>query len=69
MVLQHVQFAAKPLNDLIEQSLKNNPDVKASQAALLVARENVVAQRGADYPNVAASSDLGDRRSLGGDRR
>lgn len=43
-------FHSKPLNDLIERSLKNNPDIRAAQAALLVARENVTAQRGAYYP-------------------
>ena len=46
-------FHSKPLNDLIERSLKANPDLKAAQAALLVARENVLAQRGAYYPSVA----------------
>ena len=45
-------FHSKPLNDLIERSLNNNPDLKAAQAALLVARENVRAQRGAYYPAV-----------------
>lgn len=43
-------FHSKPLNDLIERSLRNNPDIKAAQAALLVAKENVKAQRGAYYP-------------------
>ena len=33
-------FHSKPLNKLIERSLKNNPDLKAAQAALLVAKEN-----------------------------
>lgn len=47
-------FRSKPLNDLIERSLKANPDIKAAQAALLVARENVAAQRGFYYPSVAA---------------
>jgi NodT family efflux transporter outer membrane factor (OMF) lipoprotein len=46
-------FHSKPLNDLIERSLKANPDLKAAQAALLVARENVLAQRGAYYPGVS----------------
>jgi NodT family efflux transporter outer membrane factor (OMF) lipoprotein len=46
-------FHSKPLNDLIERSLKANPDLKAAQAALLVARENVRAQRGAYYPSVS----------------
>jgi NodT family efflux transporter outer membrane factor (OMF) lipoprotein len=45
-------FHSQPLNDLIERSLKSNPDLKAAQAALLVARENVLAQRGAYYPSV-----------------
>jgi NodT family efflux transporter outer membrane factor (OMF) lipoprotein len=48
-------FHSQPLNDLIELSLTNNPDLKAAQAALSVARENVLAQRGVYYPNVAAN--------------
>jgi NodT family efflux transporter outer membrane factor (OMF) lipoprotein len=48
-------FHSEPLNDLIERSLKANPDIKAAQAALLVARENVLAQKGAFYPTVAGS--------------
>jgi NodT family efflux transporter outer membrane factor (OMF) lipoprotein len=45
-------FHSQPLNDLIERSLKANPDLKAAQAALIVARENMLAQRGAYYPGV-----------------
>ncbi|HEV3099095.1 MAG TPA: efflux transporter outer membrane subunit [Chthoniobacterales bacterium] len=48
-------FHSKPLNDLIERSLKINPDIKAALAALLVARENVLAQKGAFYPTVTGS--------------
>ena len=48
-------FHSKPLNDLIERSLKANPNLKAAQAALAVARENVKAQQGAYYPQVAGS--------------
>jgi NodT family efflux transporter outer membrane factor (OMF) lipoprotein len=48
-------FHSQPLNDLIERSLKNNPDLKSAQAALLVARENTLAQRGAYYPSVSGS--------------
>jgi NodT family efflux transporter outer membrane factor (OMF) lipoprotein len=48
-------FHSKQLNDLIELSLKNNPDLKSAQAALLVARENTLAQRGAYYPSVSGS--------------
>jgi len=47
-------FHSKQLNALIEQSLKNNPDLKAAQAALSVARENTRAQRGAFFPSVSA---------------
>jgi NodT family efflux transporter outer membrane factor (OMF) lipoprotein len=48
-------FHSKPLNALIERSLKNNPDLKAAQAALTVTRENVLAQKGAYYPSIAGS--------------
>jgi NodT family efflux transporter outer membrane factor (OMF) lipoprotein len=47
-------FHSAPLNELIEHSLTKNPDLKAAQAALSVAREEVLAQRGAYYPNVSA---------------
>ena len=33
-------FHSKPLNELIAQALANNHDLKAAQAALLVAREH-----------------------------
>ncbi|HEX4350419.1 MAG TPA: efflux transporter outer membrane subunit [Verrucomicrobiae bacterium] len=46
-------FHSKPLNELIEESLSNNPDLKAAQAALSVARENVLAQRGNFFPSVS----------------
>src|SRR5208282_3567799 len=48
-------FHSKPLNDLIEQSLKANPDLEAAKATLRVARENVYAQQGAFFPSVEAS--------------
>ena len=47
-------FHSQPLNELVERSLKANPNLKAAQAALLVARENVLAQRGFYYPSVSA---------------
>jgi NodT family efflux transporter outer membrane factor (OMF) lipoprotein len=47
-------FHSAALNELIEQSLSNNHDLKSAQAALTVARENVLAQRGAYYPSVEA---------------
>ena len=47
-------FHSAPLNELIEQSLTKNPDLKAAQAALSVAREGVLAQRGAYFPSISA---------------
>jgi NodT family efflux transporter outer membrane factor (OMF) lipoprotein len=47
-------FHSQPLSDLVEQSLKANPNIQSAQAALLVARENISAQRGFYYPNVSA---------------
>ncbi|MGH7942210.1 MAG: efflux transporter outer membrane subunit [Limisphaerales bacterium] len=47
-------FRSAPLDELIECSVTNNPDLKAARAALQAARENVLAQRGVYFPNVAA---------------
>jgi NodT family efflux transporter outer membrane factor (OMF) lipoprotein len=47
-------FHSAPLNALIEQSLAANHDLKAAQAALSVARENTLSQRGAYWPSVTA---------------
>ena len=58
-------FHSKPLNELIEHSLTNNPDLKAAQAALSVARENVLAQRGAYYPSVAAAFSASRQKQSG----
>jgi NodT family efflux transporter outer membrane factor (OMF) lipoprotein len=51
-------FHSKPLNDLIVQALANNADLKAAEAALLVAHENTLAQRGAYSPKVSGGVDL-----------
>jgi NodT family efflux transporter outer membrane factor (OMF) lipoprotein len=58
-------FHSAALTGLIERSLKNNPDLKAARAALSVARENVLAQRGAFYPSVAASFAASRQRQSG----
>lgn len=47
-------FHSAPLNELIEQSLTKNADLKAAQAALSVAREGVLAQRGVYFPSISA---------------
>jgi NodT family efflux transporter outer membrane factor (OMF) lipoprotein len=46
-------FHSKPLDALIEQALKNNPDLAAAQAALRAAQENVLAGQGAYFPSVS----------------
>jgi NodT family efflux transporter outer membrane factor (OMF) lipoprotein len=59
-------FHSQPLNDLVVQALKANPDLKAAQAALLQAHETMLAQRGAFFPSVSASFS-GDRFKQSGD--
>jgi NodT family efflux transporter outer membrane factor (OMF) lipoprotein len=58
-------FHSTQLNGLIAQSLTGNPDLKAAQAALAVARENVLAQRGAYYPSVAGGFAASRQRQSG----
>lgn len=47
-------FHCEPLNALIEQAFRQNPDLAAAQAALKVAHENALSQRGAYFPSVNA---------------
>jgi NodT family efflux transporter outer membrane factor (OMF) lipoprotein len=47
-------FHSQPLDALIGAALQNNSDLKAAQAALQVAYENVLAQRGAYFPSLSA---------------
>jgi NodT family efflux transporter outer membrane factor (OMF) lipoprotein len=58
-------FHSQPLTDLIEQALTNNHDLKAAQAALTVARENVLAQRGVYYPSVTGTFSASRQRQSG----
>jgi NodT family efflux transporter outer membrane factor (OMF) lipoprotein len=48
-------FHSMPLDALIAAALKNNPSLQAAQAALRVAYEDVLAQRGAFFPAASAS--------------
>ncbi|GLQ91914.1 efflux transporter outer membrane subunit [Dyella acidisoli] len=50
-------FHSDPLNVLIDDALKINPDAAAAQAALKAAWENVYAQRGFYWPTLDASVD------------
>jgi NodT family efflux transporter outer membrane factor (OMF) lipoprotein len=56
-------FHSKTLNALIERSLTNNPDLKAGQAALTIARENVLAQKGSYYPSSTGSFSASRQRT------
>ena len=47
-------FHSPALNDLITEALSNNSDLRAAQAALRVANDNVYAQMGAYWPSVGA---------------
>ncbi|HEX5354321.1 MAG TPA: efflux transporter outer membrane subunit [Rhodanobacteraceae bacterium] len=47
-------FHSPSLNVLVRQALKNNHDLKAAQAALRVAHEDVLAQRGTFFPSLSA---------------
>lgn len=51
-------FHSKPLNALIDQALANNADLKTARAGLLVAQENVRAQRGSYAPKVSAGAGI-----------
>ncbi|GGA48532.1 efflux transporter outer membrane subunit [Dyella nitratireducens] len=50
-------FQSQPLNGLIDDALKHNPDVAATQEALRQAMEDVRAQRGQYFPQVSAGID------------
>jgi len=58
-------FHSAPLNELIDHSLASNHDLKAAQAALSVARENMLAQRGAYFPSVSANFSATRQRQSG----
>jgi NodT family efflux transporter outer membrane factor (OMF) lipoprotein len=48
-------FRSPELNALVEQALRQNPNLQAAQAALRVAEENYLASRGALLPSAEAS--------------
>ena len=56
-------FHSEPLNRLIEQALKANPDLDAAQAALRQAQENVYAGEGALFPQASVSFQAGRKGS------
>jgi len=58
-------FHSEPLNNLIAEALKANPDLQAAQAALRQAQEYVYAQEGVFLPSVDASAQV-QRQKLNG---
>ncbi|WP_375464775.1 efflux transporter outer membrane subunit [uncultured Methylobacterium sp.] len=48
-------FRSKALNRLVAESLANNPNLEAAQAALRIAQQTVLAQKGTLYPTVTAN--------------
>jgi NodT family efflux transporter outer membrane factor (OMF) lipoprotein len=56
-------FHSKPLNDLIERALTNNPTIKSAQAALLAAQETTKAQRSVFWPGADANFSAGRQRT------
>jgi NodT family efflux transporter outer membrane factor (OMF) lipoprotein len=56
-------FHSQPLDDLIERSLTNNPNLQAAQAALRTAHENLLAQHGAYWPAINGSFSANRQRT------
>lgn len=48
-------FRSKALNRLVAEALANNPNLEAAQAALRIAQQTVLAQKGTLYPSVTAN--------------
>jgi NodT family efflux transporter outer membrane factor (OMF) lipoprotein len=46
---------SRQINALVEEAIRNHPDVQAAQYALRAARENVLSQQGALFPQVSAT--------------
>ena len=59
-------FHSQALNELVEQSLKGNPDLQAAQASLRQANENVAAQKGSYYPAADATYQFARNRDATG---
>src|SRR5579864_1939878 len=58
-------FHSAPLDELVQQALDKNADLKAAQAALASAHEDVLAQRGAYLPSVTGNFSATRQRQSG----
>lgn len=59
-------FHSPALDELVQQSLKSNPNLQSAQATLRQANENVAAQRGNYFPQVQASYEFSRHRDATG---
>jgi NodT family efflux transporter outer membrane factor (OMF) lipoprotein len=55
-------FRSMPLNTLIRNSIVQNPTLEAADAAIRIANENALAQRGLFYPQVGANYTASDQQ-------
>jgi len=58
-------FRSRPLNDLIDQALRANPDLQAAQAALREANETLYAGQGALFPTLGVNAEVNRQRLSG----
>lgn len=56
-------FRSPPLNTLIRKSIEHNPTLASADAAIRIANENALAQRGLFYPQVGANYNVQDQQS------
>ncbi|HEX7326185.1 MAG TPA: efflux transporter outer membrane subunit [Rhodanobacteraceae bacterium] len=58
-------FGSQPLDALVKRALAHNHDLAAAQAALRVAHEDVLAQRGSFFPSVSAGFGASREKAAG----
>jgi NodT family efflux transporter outer membrane factor (OMF) lipoprotein len=58
-------FQSRPLNDLIDQALRGNPDLQAAQASLRQANENFYAGQGSLFPTASVNAQAAKERFSG----
>ena len=59
-------FGSEPLNQMVSEALRANPDVLSAQASLRQALENTAAQRGSYFPQAQGSFDASRNRDATG---
>jgi NodT family efflux transporter outer membrane factor (OMF) lipoprotein len=56
-------FGSRQIDALVDEAIRNHPDLEAAQAALRQAREVVAADTGALYPSITANGGLSPQRT------